>query len=96
MAMSSPCDGCGNITSYIFAAQYRNGDKAHAIICSGCWDEGKRCWFTSDGDLVVAKDQPDNSRAAALYWDEGGMVTGGDIAVTYPDTYQPTTDTPSP
>lgn len=90
MAMASPCDGCGEVTSYICAAQYCH-NKQQKILCYDCYNERQiRCWF--DGtDLMVNKEAPENWVPAVLYWDEGLRVTGFDenVRVTYPSTQQP-------
>lgn len=88
MAMATPCGGCEKTTSWICAAQYCNG-KHHVIICSACYEQGERCWVLPDGSLKVSKEKPEGGRAAALYWDEGGFVTGGEEEVTYPNRTQP-------
>jgi hypothetical protein len=95
--MPVDCSGCDKRTTRLFAAQYRNGDGQEAYICEECYKAGSRCWVNSDGSLVVAKDQPDDSRQAVLYWDEGLMTTGGEglaktpdgKIVTYPKKTQP-------
>lgn len=87
MAMATPCAGCSKVTSWICAAQYTHQDQ-HEIICFDCYENGVRCWFF-EGKLVVSKDQPKGSKKAVLYWDEGGYVTGGGGAFTYPDKDQP-------
>lgn len=79
--------GCGKTTSCIYAAQFRNGSE-HLIICNECWTDGKRCFFGPNG-LVVSKEIPPFHKEAALYWDEGGFVTGGEMPVTYPSVEQP-------
>lgn len=95
--MPVDCSGCGNGTTCLFAAQYRNGKGREAYICGECYKAGYRCWVNPDGSLVVAKEQPDGSRRAVLYWDEGFMTTEGKglaktpsgAVVTYPKTTQP-------
>ena len=95
MAMSKPCDGCGEVTSYICVAQFRSGteeDSIEKIICKSCWDAGKRCWWFENGELVVSENRPPEGKRAALYWDEGGYVTDfvdGTLLPTYPDIEQP-------
>lgn len=88
MAMSKKCDGCGEITSYIFAAQYLNGEH-EAIICKECYNDGHRCWLLLDGSLTVNIEQPEGGRRAAPYWDEGLFVTGGQEWPIYPVQVQP-------
>lgn len=87
MALALPCKGCGKTTSCIFAAQFCNGDE-HVIVCIECWDAGKRCFMGPNG-LVVSHEMPPKYKEAALYWDEGGYVTGGNLPITYPSTKQP-------
>lgn len=88
MAMATPCGGCEKTTSWIFAAQFCNGENEHVIICNECWDAGKRCFLGPNG-LVVSNELPPSHKEAALYWDEGGFVTGGDLPITYPSVEQP-------
>ena len=82
MACADKCGGCGQLTSYLFAAQYVHNIDTQ-IICGDCYKNGYRCYFVNDCYLLVSNKQPDNSVLAKLYWDEGGLVTDGDC-VCYP------------
>ena len=88
MALSVPCGGCSLETSCICAAQFYNGREQFVVICKDCWDAGKRCYFGTEG-LIVANQPPNEEyREAALYWDEGGYVTGGLLPISYPSQEQ--------
>jgi hypothetical protein len=82
MAYVAKCGGCGQSTSYLFAAQYVHNTDTQ-IICLECYGSGYRCYFVNNSHLCVSNKQPDNSVLAKLYWDEGGCVTGSDC-VCYP------------
>lgn len=88
MARSEYCGGCGTLTSFIYAAQFQNGINERVIICPDCWGIGKRCFIGPTG-LLVATEKPEGFREAALYWDEGGYVTGDNSNSIYPSTEQP-------
>lgn len=87
LGMPVICNGCGQNTTCVFAAQYRN-DPHEAYICKTCYTKGLRCWVNPNGSLVVTKYQPNDFKPALLYWDEGNYVTGGDVKVNYPSTNQ--------
>jgi hypothetical protein len=89
MAKATPCGHCKQVTSWICAAQFYNGEDEHIIICYDCWRAGKRCFIGPNGLVVNNKAPSDEYREAALFYDEGGFVTGGEIPMTYPDMNQP-------
>jgi hypothetical protein len=82
--MISDCGACRQGTWWAFGAQFMNKGE-HVIICPECWDAGQRCWVKDDGRLIVSEKQPQHSRQAVLYWDEGLMTTKGEGLATTPD-----------
>ena len=88
MARRCKCSACQTMVTALCLAQYRDGS-THAYLCPECHMAGIRCWYLKDGTFRVSAEQPKDSVPAALYWDEGGYVTGTDLPRTYPSVYQP-------